>query len=66
MPSSVVESIEYNALTFTLRVIFVSGTVYDYKGVPAEVYRAMKSAFSKGAFLNRHIKGKYLFEKMKA
>jgi len=25
----------------------------------------MKTSFSKGAFLNRHIKGKYSFEKVK-
>jgi len=39
--------------------------VYDYKNVPEEVYLAMKSSFSKGSFLNQHIKGKYEFEKVK-
>jgi len=65
MPSSVIASIEYNALSSTLRVIYVSGTVYDYKNVPEQVYVAMKTSFSKGAFLNRHIKGRYAFEKAK-
>jgi hypothetical protein len=65
MPSAVIASITYNALSSTLRVMYVSGTVYDYKNVPEQVYVAMKSSFSKGAFLNQHIKGKYSFEKIK-
>jgi len=65
MPSSVVAAIKYNANSWRLRVIYVSGMVYDYKNVPEEVYLAMKSSFSKGSFLNQHIKGKYEFEKVK-
>ena len=65
MPSSVIASIEYVAPSSTLRVIYVSGRVYEYKNVPEQVYVAMKTSFSKGAFLNRHIKGKYSFEKIK-
>ena len=65
MPSSVVASIQYDASTSTLRVMYVSGVVYDYKNVPEEVYAAMKIAFSKGTFLNQHIKGNYAYEKIK-
>ncbi|HEY6979257.1 MAG TPA: KTSC domain-containing protein [Chitinophagaceae bacterium] len=65
MPSSVVAAITYDALTSTMRVIYVSGLVYDYKNVPEEVYTAMKTSFSKGAFLNRYIKRKYAYEKIK-
>jgi len=65
MPSSVVAAIKYDAESSRLRVIYVSGMVYDYKDVPEEVWRAMKASFSKGAFLNQHIKGKYDFEKVK-
>jgi hypothetical protein len=65
MPSSVVAAIKYDPRSSTLRVIYVSGMVYDYKNVPEEVYIAMKTAFSKGTFLNQHIKGKYEFEKIK-
>lgn len=64
MPSSVVAGMNYNEATATLRVIFVSGMVYDYKKVPAKVFNAMKKATSKGTFLNRYIKGKYDFEKI--
>ncbi len=33
MPSSVVSAIEYDAQSATLRIVFVSGMVYDYKEV---------------------------------
>jgi len=64
MPSSVVSVIRYDRRSQTLRVIYVSGLVYDYKDVPEEVYVAMKTASSKGTFLNKNIKGKYEFEKV--
>lgn len=64
MPSTVVAAITYHPESATLRVRYVSGMVYDYKDVPAEVYANMKAAFSKGEFLNKHIKGKYKFEKV--
>lgn len=57
MPSSVVAAMKYYSDTSTLRVIFVSGIVYDYKNVPKEVYKAMKAASSKGVFPNTQIKG---------
>lgn len=65
MPSSVVAAITYDALTSTLRVIYVSGRVYDYKDVPEKVYMEMKEAFSKGEFLNKQIKPHYEFEKIR-
>ena len=65
MPSSVVAAIKYDVNTSTLRVIYVSGSVYDYKDVPEKVYKEMKEAFSKGEFLNKRIKPTYEFEKVK-
>lgn len=65
MPSSVVATIKYDTNTSTLRVIYVSGSVYDYKNVPEKVYKEMKEAFSKGEFLNKQIKPNYTFEKIK-
>lgn len=64
MPSSVVASFHYDVLTLKLRVVFVSGTVYDYKEVPRYIYEEMKASKSKGIFLNNMIKGKYQFEKV--
>ncbi|HEV8505396.1 MAG TPA: KTSC domain-containing protein [Chitinophagaceae bacterium] len=64
MPSSVVAEIRYDKLSHTLRVVYVSGMIYDYKDVPEEIYAAMNAAFSKGTFLNKYIKGRYEFEKV--
>ena len=64
MPSTVVQSMHYDPDTRTLRIRYVSGLVYDYKGVPPDVFDAMKAAGSKGRFLNRFIKGNYAFEKV--
>lgn len=64
MPSSVVAKMIYNEEKQTLRIVYVSGMVYDYKNVPWEVYEAMKTSGSKGTYLNKHIKGNYEFEKV--
>jgi hypothetical protein len=64
MPSSVVAAMQYNVETSTLRIIYVSGDVYDYKNVPEKVYKEMKAYTSKGTFLNKKIKGNYDFEKV--
>ncbi|NLU93152.1 KTSC domain-containing protein [Chitinophaga sp. Ak27] len=65
MPSTVVAHMDYHATEHILRIVFVSGMIYDYKEVPETVYRAMKSATSKGTFLNKYIKGHYAFTKVK-
>jgi hypothetical protein len=54
----------YDPGSKTLRVIFLSGAIYDYKEVPERVYENMKAAPSKGIFLNREIKGRYDFEQI--
>jgi hypothetical protein len=65
MPSSVVTAIRYDASKSILRVIYVSGAVYDYKKVPEKIYNEMKAASSKGEYLNKQIKPNYKFEKVK-
>lgn len=54
----------YNEEKETLRIVYVSGMVYDYKHVPLEVFQAMKTSGSKGTFLNKYIKGRYEFERV--
>jgi hypothetical protein len=66
MPSTVIKSFSYDAVKQRLRVIFISGMIYEYKKVPQEVYDEMKAAFSKGIYLNERIKGFYEFEKVEA
>jgi len=65
MPSSVVAAIRYDDKASKLRVIFQSGSIYDYLKVPAKVYNEMKTASSKGEFLNKHIKPVYEYEKIR-
>ena len=64
MPSTVVASMQYDAERSVLTVVYVSGSVYRYFKVPAQVYAAMKISSSKGTYLNRYIKGNYAFEKV--
>jgi len=64
MPSSVVSRFHYYPESATLRVVFVSGMIYDYKKVPERIYQDMKNATSKGTYLNKHVKGIYDFEKV--
>ena len=64
MPSSVVAAMRYNPKTSTLRIIYVSGDVYDYKDVPEKVYEEMKASASKGTYLNKKIKTRFNFEKV--
>jgi len=56
---------KYNADTQTLRIFYVSGSVYDYKNVPEDIYEKMRTSGSKGIFLNREIKTHFNFEKVK-
>jgi len=65
MPSSVVASFDYNLPKHVLRVVFVSGKIYDYHNVPQSIYEEMKIAESKGTFLNLRIKNSYPFKKVK-
>ena len=54
--SSNLNAIGYDAKTQTLRVHFNSGTIYDYYGVPKNMYDGLLHADSHGSYLHRHIK----------
>ena len=64
MPSSVVASMHYDATKSILRIVYVSGMIYNYLNVPEEEYLKMKAATSKGTYLNKYIKERYAFEKV--
>lgn len=64
MPSSVISKIQYDETSKRLRVIFISGLIYDYQNVPADIYFELKRSGSKGTYLNRHIKGHFDFKKV--
>ena len=56
MPSTVIRSYRYDPVEQQLDVVFVSGRRYRYHEVPEETYDAMRRAFSKGRFFNRHVR----------
>ncbi|PZF71233.1 KTSC domain-containing protein [Taibaiella soli] len=64
MPSSVIARMEYDQAKEILRIIFLSGNIYEYLAVPQAEYDAMRAATSKGTYLNVHIKGKYRYRKV--
>jgi hypothetical protein len=64
MPSTVISAFRYDPATATMRIIFVSGNVYEYKNVPEKIYKEMKASGSKGSYFNKHIKDRYAFEKL--
>jgi hypothetical protein len=64
MPSSVVRRYAYRPEFAALDVEFVSGRVYRYLAVPADIEQEMRAWRSKGAFLNRKVRGRFAFERL--
>lgn len=52
-------SVGYEPATNELEVEFAGGDIYRYSLVPPSVYRALLSASSIGAFVNREVKPHY-------
>ena len=61
MPSHVVRTFAYRPDESRLDIVFTTGRRYSYHGVPAQTVEAMRHAFAKGHFFNRHIRGRYPF-----
>lgn len=62
--SSNISSIGYDAASQTLEVEFLNGGVYQYFGVPQNVYQGIMAASSHGEYLAQHIKGHYRYSKV--
>jgi hypothetical protein len=58
--STALTSIGYDAASQSLEVEFKDGRIYEYQEVPAVVYAALLASPSKGGYLNRAIRGRYL------
>ena len=54
--SSDLASVGYELNTATLEVEFHSGGIYQYFGVPANVYEELITAGSKGVYFNQNVK----------
>lgn len=54
--SSVIASVGHSARARTLEIEVLSGSVYQYLGVEAEVFRGLLEAPSNGTYFNAHIR----------
>ncbi|TIT00333.1 MAG: KTSC domain-containing protein [Mesorhizobium sp.] len=62
MPSTAIQSINYDPATRTLSVWFVpSGHRYDYDDMPPQTYAAFRKASAKGRFFNAFIRDRYSY-----
>jgi KTSC domain len=59
--SSVIGAVGHSRV---LEIQFESGRVYQYFGVPENVFREMLNAESKGKYFNAHIRGKYRYQEI--
>ena len=64
MLSKVIADIEYDRKSRGLKVTFVTGRIFEYIDVPAEVAASFQSAFSKGTFFNGYIRDRYDFREI--
>lgn len=62
--SSNLNSVGYDSSTSTLEIEFRSSDVYQYSGVPSNVYDALMNASSHGSFFAANIKNNYSFQKL--
>ncbi len=49
----------------TLRILFNSGWMYDYMGVPEDVYVNLLNASSKGSYHAEYIKNSYPYHRIR-
>ena len=62
--SACVTSVAFSIEANTLQLEFRNGLAYEYSDVPADVYRALLSAPSKGAFVTRFIRGRFAYRRL--
>ena len=62
--SSNIESIGYDAGSGILEVEFKGGSVYQYRGIPQEMYDELREADSVGSFIHRRIKNVFECERV--
>ena len=62
--SSNLVSVGYDAAAQLLEIEFVTGKVYQYHAVPADIYQGLMSAPSKGEYLHDIILNRYDFQEV--
>jgi lysyl-tRNA synthetase class 2 len=66
MPSTVIRRFEYRPDARELVVEFVTGRIYVYSDVPEAEAQAMRAAFAKGVYFNKHIRDRYACREVSA
>lgn len=64
MPSLVIRRFMYVPDAQELTIEFLTGRRYVYSGVAEDDVHAFRSAFSKGAHFNRHIRDRFPYREM--
>jgi lysyl-tRNA synthetase class 2 len=64
MPSTVIRRFTYSPDSEELTIEFVTGRRYVYSAVPEEEVQAMREAFSKGVYFNKHIRDRYAYREL--
>ncbi|WP_141589877.1 KTSC domain-containing protein [Myxococcus sp. AB056] len=62
--SSNIRSIGYDSAVSVLEVEFNDFSVYVYSGVPLSLHASLMQANSKGAFLAKYIKGRFVYRRV--
>lgn len=62
--SAMLYAVGYDEQTETLDVVFNTGGIYRYAGVPRQVYDDLIKAASKGHYMQDHVLGKYPFQRV--
>ncbi|OLV17460.1 KTSC domain-containing protein [Deinococcus marmoris] len=63
--SSMMSHIGYDPASKTLTILFHSGKLYDYDGVPQEVYERFLAASSQGSFFRNEIDDCYEYRQVR-
>jgi lysyl-tRNA synthetase class 2 len=64
MPSTVIRRFTYSPDSEELTIEFVTGRRYVYSAVTEEEVQAMREAFSKGVYFNKHIRDRYAYREL--
>ena len=62
--SSNIISVGHDRSSSTLEIEFKDGRIYQYFGVPEQVYRDLVTAPSVGAFFQQNLRGQYPYARL--
>ncbi len=62
--SAMLYAVGYDEQAQTLDVVFNTGGIYRYTGVPPHVYNELLQASSKGRYMQEEVLGRYSFQRL--